>query len=917
MATSPPTVPPTQAINLPPIGAGAEFRVSEDGSLRATLPRASDPDGDPITFALFDATLSGQVQIEPGGAFSYVPDANFNGIDTFVYEVADGKGGRSEYTVRLSVLPVNDSPVVSRPIDKHTSGTGATVSLTLPADTFFDVDGDRLAWTALRADGRPLPSWLAFDANTLTFTARPGMGDLGTVALRVTAADASSTASTTFDWAVATLTPRAISGVVAGGYIGGARIFLDSNGNGLPDPFESTGLSTDPQGRFNGTVYGEGRLIAVGGVDAFHGAPNPLLLSAPAGTTLLTPLTTLIDSMMVNQGLSASAAQAAIRQSFDLPPGLDLLAYDPQARPAGDEVAIKVQRVAVQLSLVAATMEDTAGAMRLIGAKVAGGGPLDLSSGTVVRGLFSALEVDPRLPSAVADATRLTFFQNSVSDLMSAQGDEMPRLRDWKPALETPLALAQALLAPGGGVVIDPGSARVLFGMGTDPMTRQSAASAGYFSGGLVGVDVGAGVILTTGNATPPTRNLSAGWGAPLEAYPGGPTPQDSDLQAAAQTAAPRVGRLVDTTAIEFSFTVTDPSARFVQFDAVFASEALRERMEGGFGDVAAVWVNGRSIALLGGQASQPGIDSWGSLGSGIFIDNIEGAIRIEYDAVSQRLSIAGPVKPGLNTLKIAIGDVGDAGNDSALIVSNLSLVRDAPTGVLRVVEGTSADDILQGGEGADRMLLGEGNDVASGFGGNDWMRGGAGDDALDGGSGIDTAQFSAPRSAATLARDANGWTVRSAADGVDTLNGVERLAFSDMRVALDLDGNAGTVARLLGALFGPAATSNRVYAGIGLELLDSGTSPAELAALAVATDEFARLAGGRSNAQFVELVYLNVVGTAPSEGERALYVGWLDRGEQTQGSLALLAAETALTAQTIGLVGLAASGLPYDPMGV
>lgn len=916
MATSLPTVPPPQAVNLPPVGASAEFIVSEDSSLRASLPRASDPDGDPVTFGLVEAPFSGQLLIAPGGAFSYTPESDFHGTDSFVYEVADGKGGRNEYTVRLSVQPVNDPPGVSRPLDKLTSSTGATVSLTLPADTFFDVDGDRLAWTAQRADGRPLPSWLAFDATTHTFTARPGVSDLGTVALRVTAADANATASTTFDWTVATLTPRAISGVVAGGHVGSARIFLDSNGDGVPDPFEATGLSTDSQGRFSGTVYGEGRLIAVGGVNAFHGAPNPLLLSAPAGTTLLSPLTTLVDSMMVNQGLSAAAAQAAIRQSFDLPPGLDVLGYDPQARPAGDEAALKVQRVAVQLSLVAATMDDTAAAMRLIGARVADGTPLDLSSGTVVRSLFSALEVDPRLPGAVAEATRLTFFQNSMSDLLSAQGDELPRMRDWRPSLETPQMLAQALIAPGGGVVIEPGSARVLFGVGIDPMTLQSAASAGFFSGGLPGVDVGAGVILTTGNATPPTRNLSSDWGAPLQAYPGGPTPQDSDLQAAAQTAAPRVGRVVDTTAIEFSFTVTDPSARFVQLDAVFASEALRERMQGGFGDVAAVWVNGRSIALLGGQASSPGIDAWGGLGSGVFIDNTEGAIRIEYDAVSQRLSIAGPVSPGRNTLKIAIGDVGDAAHDSALIVSNVSLVRDAPKGLLRVIEGTSAEDVLQGGEGADRMLPGSGNDTASGFGGNDWIRGGAGDDTLDGGSGIDTAQFSVPRSAATLVRDANGWTVRSATDGVDTLTGVERLAFSDMRVALDLDGNAGTVARLLGALFGPAATANRTFAGIGLELLDSGVSAAQLASLAVATDEFARLAGGRSNAQFVELVYRNVVGTAPSEAERALFVGWLDRGEQTQGSLALLAAGTPLTAQSIDLVGLAAGGLPYDPMG-
>lgn len=917
MATMPPTVSPTQAINSPPVGAGAEFRLNEDSALRVTLPRASDPDGDAIAFGLLDAPLAGQLQLEPSGAFLYTPEPDFNGVDTFTYEVTDGKGGRNEYTVRLVVLPVNDPPGVSRPIDKVVTGSGATMALTLPVDTFFDVDGDRLTWTAQRSDGRPLPSWLTFDATHLTFTARPGAGDLGTVALRVSATDGNATASTPMEWTVAILVPRAISGVVAAGHVGAARIYLDSNGNGLPEPSEATGLSTDSQGRFSGTVHGEGRLMALGGIHALHGAPNSLLLSAPAGTTLLTPLTTLIDAMMVNQGVSAAAAQAAIRQSFDLPSTLDLLAYDPQSKPAGDEVALKVQRVAVQLSLIAATMEDTAAAMRLIGTKVASGLPLDLSSGTVVRNLFAASEVDPRLPSAAAEATRLTFFQNSVADLISAQGDELPRMRDWKPALETPQSLVQALIAPGRGVQIEPGSASVLFGLGIDPMTLQMAASVGYYAGGLAGVELGAGVILTTGNATPPTRNLSADWGAALQAYPGGPSPRDAALQAAAQAAFPRVGPVVDATALEFAFTVTDPTARFVQLDAVFAGEALRERIEGGFGDVAAVWVNGRVVAVLGGQAPQPGIDAWSGLGSGIFIDNTEGAIRIEYDAVSQRLSIAAPVSPGLNTLKIAIGDVGDAANDSALIVSNLALVRDAPTGLLRVIEGTSADDLLQGGEGADRVGLGEGNDTASGLGGNDWFLGGAGDDSLDGGSGLDTAQFSVPRSSATLARDATGWTVRSMADGVDTLVGIERLVFSDMRVALDLDGHAGTVARLLGALFGPAATANRVYAGIGLELLDAGLPAAELAALAVATDEFARLAGGRSHAQFVDLVYRNVVGTAPTEAERALFVGWLDRGEQTQGSLALLAAETALTAQRIDLVGLAAVGLPYDPMGV
>lgn len=225
----------------------------------------------------------------------------------------------------------------------------------------------------------------------------------------------------------------------------------------------------------------------------------------------------------------------------------------------------------------------------------------------------------------------------------------------------------------------------------------------------------------------------------------------------------------------------------------------------------------------------------------------------------------------------------------------SVGVVFDAPRSQWRA--GSAGNDVLVGGAGIDHL---------AGFGG---------DDALDGGPGIDLARFTVRHSEASLAQTALGWSVSSSAEGRDTLTGIERLWFADTHLALDLDGAAGQVAKILGALFGKAAVSNKVYAGIGLSLLDAGVSYADLIGVAIASDAYAQLAGGRSNAQFVDLVYRNVVGSAPDAAQRAYYMGLLDRGEYTQDALALLACETTLNAQQIDLVGLTATGLPYEPV--
>lgn len=209
-------------------------------------------------------------------------------------------------------------------------------------------------------------------------------------------------------------------------------------------------------------------------------------------------------------------------------------------------------------------------------------------------------------------------------------------------------------------------------------------------------------------------------------------------------------------------------------------------------------------------------------------------------------------------------------------------------------VGGTSRADTLSGTSAADEL---------AGFAGND---------SINGSAGIDVARYQGTRASAKLTHTGNQWTVTSAIDGTDTLINVERLQFTDTRVALDLNGNAGSVAKLIGAVFGTPLLERADLVGIGLSLLDKGMSYASLVNAAVQTPLFEQLAGGRSNTQFVEFLYSNVIGHAPDAATRAVFVGMLDRGEHTQSSLALLAAETPQNALHIDLVGLADTGIAY-----
>jgi len=202
-------------------------------------------------------------------------------------------------------------------------------------------------------------------------------------------------------------------------------------------------------------------------------------------------------------------------------------------------------------------------------------------------------------------------------------------------------------------------------------------------------------------------------------------------------------------------------------------------------------------------------------------------------------------------------------------------------------------------------------NDNLTGNSGANLLEGGPGNDSIDGGLGVDTSKYNKAKSNYSLKFTSPSnisITDISGSQEIDTLLSIERLKFSDTSLAIDLEGNAGTIAKILGAVFGKELLTNKYYVGIGLDLLDKGMNYETLAGLALNT------AKATTNDQIVTALYTNVIGSTPSTLDKAPFIKMLEAG-MTPGALARLAADTSFNTTNINLVGLAQTGIEYTPV--
>ena len=177
--------------NSPPVASNDSYTVVEDNVLSVTAPGVlgddNDPDGDPLTAVVVTSPAHGSLSLQGNGAFTYTPQANYNGSDAFTYEARDGRGGTDQANVALTVTSQPDAPVAAG--ESYTVQSGGSLDIPAPGVLGNDSDADGDALTAVLGANVAHGSLLLRSDGSFTYS--PSAGFSGSDQFTYRARDAS------------------------------------------------------------------------------------------------------------------------------------------------------------------------------------------------------------------------------------------------------------------------------------------------------------------------------------------------------------------------------------------------------------------------------------------------------------------------------------------------------------------------------------------------------------------------------------------------------------------------------------------------------------------------------------------------------------------------------------------------------
>jgi hypothetical protein len=169
-----------------PVAQDGEYTLDEDNQINIYLSSA-DNDGDTLTLIIVNQPLNGTLTLE-GVSATYIPNANFNGNDSFIFIVNDGQFNSNEAIISLIVLPVNDAPYM---FDIPDSSVELFSVFTYNLEA-FDPDYDALFFSAASNGNSEI------EINNTILNVIPNNNFYGDLIIYITVSDGMATDSTDF-----------------------------------------------------------------------------------------------------------------------------------------------------------------------------------------------------------------------------------------------------------------------------------------------------------------------------------------------------------------------------------------------------------------------------------------------------------------------------------------------------------------------------------------------------------------------------------------------------------------------------------------------------------------------------------------------------------------------------------------------
>lgn len=191
-----------------------------------------------------------------------------------------------------------------------------------------------------------------------------GVGLAGATVVAVAANNNTSSNSTASN--TSTPTPTTLN--IQDGPISGASVYLDNDNSGTLTEGDVQVGTTNNQGQIlvaNSASIAGKALIAIGGTDTDTGLAFTGILKAPAGSTMINPLTTLVQQIIeANPNTSAVAAQAKVKTVLGLP-DVDLTTFNPVTSNDAT-AALAVQKATVQVMQIVSSFTSSANASNVV-----------------------------------------------------------------------------------------------------------------------------------------------------------------------------------------------------------------------------------------------------------------------------------------------------------------------------------------------------------------------------------------------------------------------------------------------------------------------------------------------------------------------------------------------------------------------
>jgi gliding motility-associated-like protein len=127
------------SVNDAPVANDDANEIDEDTQATGDVSlNDTDTENDDLTFTYINGADNGSITINPDGTYTYTPDADWNGVETIIYEVCDTDNDCDQAELVITVNPVNDAPDANDDSDSTDEDTPVTTASIIGNDTDID-----------------------------------------------------------------------------------------------------------------------------------------------------------------------------------------------------------------------------------------------------------------------------------------------------------------------------------------------------------------------------------------------------------------------------------------------------------------------------------------------------------------------------------------------------------------------------------------------------------------------------------------------------------------------------------------------------------------------------------------------------------------------------------------------------------